>query len=217
MIALIVWLKTAMERSSKAKVPGRRQKALAALAPVINGQAEETRVTGTWEGQPAEGASETRGDQPRWRVTLTLPPGGADWRLITVTTLGYMFQAGDKIGVESPLVDTSNKIYAGSASKEDIDRSVDQTMSFREAHARDLQQGSALVAGLGPLAGALKGNLEDDSSFGLPGSVSYEASSGRLTYETLAYSESDFPNPKQFTNQLKLLWILRDAASRLIA
>ena len=210
MIGLIAWLKSFLELRSKATLPERRQRALAALAPAVNGQVNDPRVCGVWQGLPVEAGSEPGADLPHWKITLALPPGGADWRLVDVNTLGYMFQTGAHIGVEAPLFETSRKLASGSATREEIDASVDQTMAFREAHLPQLERGAALIARLGPLANAALTTI--DSGFGY-GVISYQAASGKLTYDAPNLDGNQCPNPQQFTDQLNMLFALRDAAA----
>ena len=105
-IGLIVWLKVVAELRRQKRLPERRRKALAALAPLVNGRVDDAGLTGAWEGFPLEAANQMPQhprDLRRWRITLGIPPGGEDWRLVDVPIVGYMFQTGDRIGSEVPM------------------------------------------------------------------------------------------------------------------
>lgn len=221
-ISLIFWWKgwkMRRARGAKEKLPEQRRTALAALLPVVSGLAADARLTGTWQGLAMEaGHDESRPGLPRWRITVTNPRGGVDWRLAEVHVFGYMLQTGNRIGVELPLSETAGKLMEGTPSKEDIERSTNQFVAFRHAYQPEFQRGAALVSGLGPLQTALTGDTASTAGFGLGGEISYDAKSGNLSFETMTYSfQVGIPTPRQFAEQLKMMSALRDAAHHSLA
>jgi len=222
MLCLILWLKGLImrrAREAKDKLPEQRRTALAALVPLVNGLAADARLTGTWQDLAMEAAhDESRPGLPRWRITVTNPRGGVDWRLVQAHVFGYMLQTGDRIGVELPLSETARKLMEGTPSKEDIERSTNRFMAFRHAYQPEFQRGAALVSGLGPLEIALTGDTGNNAAFGLGGEISYDAKSGNLSFETMTFSfKLDVPTPRQFAEQLKMMSALRDAALHSLA
>jgi hypothetical protein len=207
-IGLIVWLKVVAEHRRQKRLPERRRKALAALAPLVNGRVDDAGLTGAWEGFPLEAANQMPQhprDLRRWRITLGIPPGGEDWRLVDVPIVGYMFQTGDRIGAEVPM----EKASRGG----DTQLAWNRAEGFRKSYAPQLAKGQALVSRLGDLRWALTGDVRRAACFALPGAVSYQAQSGKLTYDSSVVGRDDIPNPRQFADQLKMLSALRDAAA----
>lgn len=210
-LTFIVLANTWYAKSLDKKAARIRDRVLPELASVINGRVDGDRVIGTWHGFPVEAKNDV--EASRWQVAMTVSPGPQDWQLIDRMHpfCGPVLETGDEADVQTRVYAAEKNLESGSGTDEDRN----QMVALKALLEKQKQEGAALIERVGPtLAQAMKGNLEDDQCFGISSSVAYEAQ-GRLLFKTIV-SKAEFPNARQFTDQLDILLILQQSSAAVV-